>query len=392
MLEIPAKTAYIDPAIYDAPNCRARLERMRPHLVCDDVREYDAAAREAVAAISRRRHGKDDFGDDTVVVFTTFDPDRKGWYYNLRHDAEAFRNCGACCQTALQLNLVDGCVFRCAYCGFGRVLVIALDVERFMAGLDEVFAQYPAQRLYKFSNMTDLPPFEPELDAVPPMVARFAREEGRYLMLFTKSDAIDFLLDLDHRGHTIVSWSMSSATPSRVIEKRTPTMEARIEAMRKAQAAGYLVRARLSPIVPVRNWRDEYGEFFEKLFAACRPDLVTLELLGWFDVEDLPRVIPVELLDPAAYATAGAAAEELHGVRSGPFTEATHQEIYRFCIETCKRLSPATPVSVCHGTPATWEALGSLMGMSPEHYICNCGPMSTPGDALYDAQFARGKG
>ena len=37
-----------------------------------------------------------------------------------------------------------------------------------MQGLGDVFARYPDQRLYKYSNMTDLPPFEPELDAIPP--------------------------------------------------------------------------------------------------------------------------------------------------------------------------------------------------------------------------------
>jgi hypothetical protein len=42
-------------------------------------------------------------------------------------------------------------------------------------------------------------------------------------------------------------------------------------------------------------------------------------------------------------------------------------------------------VSVCHGTPATWDALGALTGMTPENYICNCGPTSTPGDPVYDA-------
>ena len=30
------------------------------------------------------------------------------------------------------------------------------------------------------------------------------------------------------------------------------------------------------------------------------------------------------------------------------------------------------------------SALGPLMGMQPTHYICNCGPTSTPGNPLYD--------
>ena len=384
MIDIRAKVVYVDPEVRRRPNCRERLERMLPHVQCDDVRDLDAQAYADVWQIRQRRHGKDDFGDDAVLAFTTLRDERRDWHYHRRDGADFFKQRGDYCQTALELNLVSGCVFRCAYCGFGRRIVFSLDVETLIEGLDEQFERYPHQTLYKYSNMTDLPAFEPEHHAVPPMVERFAREPNRYLMLFTKSDNVDFLLDLDHRGRTIISWSMSGPTVSRLVDRRTATMEQRIEAMRKAQAVGYLVRARLSPIVPVRNWRQEYRELFECLFSAAAPDLVTLELLGWFDFVDLEQLISVDLLDPDAHEAARGAADALRGVHSGPFTEVTHQEVYRFCIETVKALSPSTPVAVCHGTPETWRALGPLMGMTPHNYICNCGPTSTPGNPIYD--------
>jgi hypothetical protein len=107
-------------------------------------------------------------------------------------------------------------------------------------------------------------------------------------------------------------------------------------AMARMQRAGYRVHARLSPIVPVRDWR-----------------------------------------------------AELAGHNWGPFTQRAHEEVYRFCIETVRRLSPSTPVSVCHGTTATWRALGEAMRMSPEAYICNCGPQSTPGGIVYDRWHVR---
>jgi len=381
MLEIPAKTVYIDPAVYEREACRARLERVMRHVRCEDVRAYDEAGRAAWRERSTRRHGKDDFGDEAELFFTTFEPERMEWYFHRRDEGGKH---GGACQPALELNIVAGCVFRCAYCGFGRGVHFSLDLERYMSELPGVFARHPEQRLYKYSNMTDLPPFEPELDVVGPMVRRFAAERERYLMLFTKSDNVEFLLDLDHGGHTIVSWSLSCETASRVIDRRTPGLAERIDAMQKVQEAGYPVRARLSPIVPVRGWRSEYERLFEMLYAKVRPDVVTLELLGWFDFEDLGKLIDVELLDAAAYASAERSAEELRGVGWGPFTQATHEEVYRFCIETSQRLSPETPVAVCHGTPATWSALGGLMGMSADGYICNCGPMSTPGGELYD--------
>jgi spore photoproduct lyase-like protein len=203
-------------------------------------------------------------------------------------------------------------------------------------------------------------------------------------MLFTKSDNVDFLMDLEHNGHTIISWSITCDTVSRLIDKRIAVVDDRIEAMRKTQEAGYIVRARLSPIVPIRNWRQEYTELFEKLFAKADPDIITLELLGWIDFGDLTMLLDPEILDPEAFESARAAADELRGVYMGPFTEDTHMEVYRSCIDTVKRLSPQTPVSICHGTPPMWDELGDLMGMTPGNYICNCGPMSAPGGKLYN--------
>ena len=79
-----------------------------------------------------------------------------------------------------------------------------------------------------------------------------------------------------------------------------------------------------------------------------------------------------------------AASDKLVDVRWGPFTQQTHEEVYSFCIDTIRRLSPHTAVSVCHGTTATWGALAEKMQMAPQQYICNCGPLSAPGGALYD--------
>lgn len=386
MLRIPASEVYVDPEVYDRPNCRERLERVLPFIGCDNIREYDADAKARVAGIGSRRHGKDEFGDDAVLAFTTFDEDRRGFYYPWRDEAAAH---GGACQPGLQLNIVNGCVFRCAYCGFGRRILFSLDVERFIDGFEEAFARCPEQRLFKYSNLTDLPAFEPELNAIGPVVERFAREEDRYVMLFTKSDNVDYLADLDHRGHTIMSWSLTCETASRLVDRRTPELRDRIQAMRKMQACGYLVRARLSPIVPVRNWREEYSDMLKLLLEQVSPDVITLELLGWMKVEDLLAIFDREILDEEAVQAAEREAEQLKDFTWGPFTQATHEEIYRHCIEEVQRLSPGTPISVCHGTPATWDALGGAMDMQPGNYLCNCGPQTAPGGDLYDLRWPR---
>ncbi len=382
MLEIPAKIVYIDPAVRAKANCAARLEAMLPYIRCSDVRDLPPGGLHPVRSIGKRRHGKDDFGDDCIVAFTDYEPQMEQWYSSFRDGPEFFKSYGGYCQSAVELNIVDGCVFRCAYCGFGRYIVFTLDVERWMSRLDAVFAKHPRQTLYKYSNMTDLPPFEPQYNAVGPMVELFGRQQHRHLMLFTKSDNVDFLLPLKHGGQTIVSWSMSSEVVSSQVDRRTATMDQRIEAMRKCQAAGYTVRARLSPIVPVKNWQQEYQRLFERMFAVARPDVVTLELLGWMDYDDLVKLMSPALLDDRALKAAEAAKEELRGQHRGPFTEETHMEIYRFCVEAVQKLSPQTRVAFCHGTQKVWDTLGPLTGMAPGNFVCNCGGTSTPGNKL----------
>ena len=86
MLTIPAKTVYIDPGISRKPNCQRRLDRVLPHVRCADIRELDKRALQAVRNIPKRRHGKDDFGDDAVLVFTTFDEQQHSWFYHWRDE------------------------------------------------------------------------------------------------------------------------------------------------------------------------------------------------------------------------------------------------------------------------------------------------------------------
>ncbi|MDP6359942.1 MAG: radical SAM protein [Planctomycetota bacterium] len=382
MQNIPAKTVYIDPAVLELENCRTRWERMKPFILCDDIRSLDEEAKADISRIRQRRHGKDDFGDDAVLVFTTLNEDRWKWYHNWRDAGNIYSREKVHCQSAAELNLIMGCPFRCSYCGFGRLVTIPLDVEAFASRLDDSLSAHPNQTLWKFSNMTDLPPFEPEYGAVPMMVERFAREPSSWLLLFTKSDAVDFLLPLDHGGHTIIAWSMSSEIVSRTIEKRTAELSERLSAMRKTQDAGYTVRARLSPIVPIVNWRNEYRDFFERLFETVQPDVVTLHALGWFDFKDLDQVIPREMIDSHAYERARESAQVMQGHRNGPLPHDVRAELYDFCISEVERLSPETPVGLCLETTEMWEQFGPRIGMAPKNYVCNCGPTCAPGNPL----------
>ncbi|MBM3477227.1 MAG: hypothetical protein FJX75_28505 [Armatimonadetes bacterium] len=212
----------------------------------------------------------------------------------------------------------------------------------------------------------------------------FARRDGRYLILFSKSANVDFLLPLEHRGHTIMLWTLTTRSVSRDIEPRTATMEERLEAARRCQEAGYTVRFKFKPIVPLKGWREETTEMLEALFATVQPDNLSMEVVFFGSVAEMDANLGLDNLDPRFVDAAQAAERDAdpwdqaaHGPR--PFTFEVKREIYEHFLTESHRRSPSTPITLCAETQRMWDALGATIGQQPRHYVCNCGPHCTPG-------------
>lgn len=101
--------------------------------------------------------------------------------------------------------------------------------------------------------------FEPEYGLSALLAEYYASTRDQHYLIHTKSANVDSLLDLDHRGHTIALWSLTSETASRLVEPGSATMEERVEAARTCQEAGYPIRYKFKPIVPVRGWLEYVG-------------------------------------------------------------------------------------------------------------------------------------
>jgi DNA repair photolyase len=238
----------------------------------------------------------------------------------------------------------------------------------------------PWQQLYKFDNMTDTVCLEPEYGASEVMVGMFATWPGRYLLLYTKSDNVEHLLNLDHRGHTLISWTVSCETVASRIEKRTLSLENRIAAIERSQKAGYTVRVRLSPLCPVKDWHEETRDLIRRLLSRVTPDVISLDVLGWMDIAQMREAMDLSLFDEA-YVLALDRLESEEFRRNGKhvWPHEMRREILRCVIEEIRRFRPGQPVSICMETTQMWQDLGPLMGMTPEDYVCCCGPTSVPG-------------
>ena len=89
-------------------------------------------------------------------------------------------------------------------------------------------------------------------------------------------------------------------------------MEDRIAAARKCQEAGYKVRFRLSPMVPVVGWQDGIRHMIARLFDETTPDLITMEPLRFCTHDTLLTDFPPDSIDREFMkAMAGIPAEAL---------------------------------------------------------------------------------
>ena len=303
---------------------------------------------------------------------------------------------GYICQSPCAIHSAYGCLHACDYCCIqseqtgDRIanffLNIMLNLEEFVEHLDQFVREHPWIKLYKYDNQTDTICFEPEYGASALLGDYFSRQEDKYLMLYTKSDNVDHLLKLDHdmRRHTLISWTISCETVSNLIEKNAPPLNARIEAARRCQEAGYRVRLRFSPIIPIRNWREENRVMIERCFAYLRPDLVTMNVLGWRNITTMKRALDFSLLDSHYQKLYEEIDQTQPSSYSHPNTlpHDARAEIHRFFIDEIHRVSPSTRISLCAETRKMWDLFGHKLGMNPKNYVCNCGPTSVPGNPL----------
>lgn len=407
MVPVEAAKLLIVNGVEDDARMRARAERLRAGIQADEVlhvgdEELSAIVKSDLA--QRPHHGmRGDF--QPIVIFNRFrfdDDDEAeqarriearpelntlklngygGFDWRDSGSAAWRESTGLVCQPAWQLHTIVGCHFRCAYCSLGHVLNVMLNMEEFVGRLDGWLERCPTQTLFQYDNWTDTVCFEPEYGGAKLLIDYFARRPGQALELYVgKSDHVDFLLDYEHRGHTACCWSLSGPTQSRDFEWRSAPMEGRIEAMRKCQDAGYPVRVRFSPIIPVKGWREENREMIARLFRDVQPDVVTIETIRFLTYEGMGRCFDLALLDDEF-------AQAMQEAQGQPFAQGCEvpddwrREVYDFFFAELDRVAPDVPVAFCREKRDLWEHYAGFFGrrgQHPDHYVCNCGPTSAP--------------
>ncbi|MBV8774399.1 MAG: DNA photolyase, partial [Deltaproteobacteria bacterium] len=112
------------------------------------------------------------------------------------------------------------------------------------------------------------------------LVSYFSKHQNLMLELKTKTDEIDRLLQVEPRGRTLVSWSLSTAQVFRSSEHGTAAPESRINAARRVLQAGYQVGFHLDPVIAYPGAERDYLDLLNCVFDSVAPEAIAFFSIG----------------------------------------------------------------------------------------------------------------
>jgi spore photoproduct lyase len=192
------------------------------------------------------------------------------------------------------------------------------------------------------------------------LVPFFSRRSNAILELKTKTDFIANLADLEHDGHTIVSWSLNAESVQKSEEARAATIDQRLSAAERCAHWGYWLAFHFDPLIEHHGWEEGYRQVLTKLFDRVDPARIVWISLGAFRfMPDLKPIIRQR--HPASRIPYGEFIRGLDGKMR--YFQDIRVELYRVVVDTIRLADPDLCVYLCMESDDVWR---DALGFSPQ--------------------------
>ena len=248
-----------------------------------------------------------------------------------------------------------GCPFDCEYCFLYDYLehqrpTIFVNLPEVLARLDAIVAENGAagEMIFHAGEFSDALAYDHLTDLSRPLVEWFAQQEDARLEMRTKSDYVENLLGLTHRGRTVISWTFNPAEVARRLEHQTASLAQRVAAAQRVQAHGYEVGLRFDPIVWYPGWRSGYQKMVADIFGALDARLIYDVTLGMFRATPgLKHVIQHRVRQ--SWLLAGETVLCADGKYR--YSKPVRREMYRALAGWIRELAPQVKIDSCMEAP-----------------------------------------
>jgi spore photoproduct lyase len=276
------------------------------------------------------------------------------------------RSTDVVCPHFIELKWAYGCPFDCAWCYLKgtfrfqptKTKPVFKDRHKVETHTRRFLEEVTTPEILNTGEIADSLMGEGLSEPFSKFIIPIFEEQNKHKVLFvTKSDNVKHLLEIKPHNQVIISFSLNANEVAKRWEKGAPSVDRRIEAGRKLNQAGYEVRVRIDPIVPVPDWEKQYTNLIDQIFASFTPERITLGSL---------RGLQTTINGSKDTSWVGYLTEKSNWGKKVDFK--TRYEIYATVINLLESKYNYSNVALCKETLAMWGRLG----MDYKKIKCNC--------------------
>jgi len=292
------------------------------------------------------------------------------------------RNTDVVCPHFIECAWAYGCVGNCAWCFLkgtfrfvsfkqpdGRVpphfkdrKIVEREIRRFLKNAKQPYVLDTGELSDSLMGERLKEPFS---EFIMDMVAGTQHK----VLFLSKLTWVENFLKHEWQKNAILAWSLNAPSVSKRWELDLPTFKQRVVAAKKVADAGYTVRVRFDPMVPVPNWSKKYIEAIDETCKVITPERVTLGTL-----RGLPSTLGAcaRAQDPLFFKS-----WTQYLTESSNWGKKTEFEL-RFKMLSVAigalKVNGISKIAVCKDTREMWRCLQSEFGMDYHEMTCNCLP------------------
>jgi spore photoproduct lyase len=276
------------------------------------------------------------------------------------------------CAKFYKLTAYNNCNFWCEYC-YLYLTFRNMPISTHFVNYDKMFREIirfdktnipDILRVLNLGELCDPLAVENVTGFAEELIPFAAEETYKTKLLFlTKSAKVDSLLNLNHGGRSIMSFSINTDKIYQQLEHRTASPDARLQAAGKLQQAGYEIRLRIDPVILYSTWKKDYVDLVEKIFVYVKPERITIG-----------EYRPSKGL--ASHISSRFPESSLLKINSGLVNDGTKLRypeehrltMFKTIVDTIKKHDTKVKVALCKEDVKIWKSLG--MPINGLH--CNC--------------------
>ena len=300
---------------------------------------------------------------------------------------------GVVCPHFHILSWARGCPYRCSYCYLSLTHRIQGNTPHFYSwqriekAINKFFAGHQEPALLNTGELADSL-MNPRLMEL--ICDKFEQQSTHKVLLLSKGchispyykglnlardTAIDFLCRKKYK-QTIVSFSVNAHEFAELYEKGAPNIYNRLLCAYLLQCAGYGVRLRIDPIIPIRplnavgySWKTAYRDHVKFILRTMHvtPARITIGTPRWFPA--LPYWLKRAGRNDNFFDNFSDNKELCCDRR---YRLKNRVEVDEWMIRTLRRYGYKGPIALCKETVDVWNRLRFNLGMLTEEIRCNC--------------------